>query len=304
MIAERFQENPPQFHIDPHSIETLDQLVEELNRAFNMHGTSEGSVRVEHLDGKAVNAKKIDADDAEEGQVLEAKKDGSTAWADNAASATAMKDGSETNPGFVFENDTDTGFYRPSSDQIAISVNGREYFRIRDDTNTVVVNEDHDATTFRYEGPNNIPGLVLDDGEVQVHNLFVLKDASADPSNNGEFRRNGSDVKVQSGGALRNLSNVGGSGGGAVWSQTTKTSDYTASSGDSVWVDASSSAVTVTLPSPSKDKKVRVIAVDATNTVKLKRNGSEKINGLAADITLKQDEALTLESDGTNWRII
>jgi len=40
----------------------------------------------------------------------------------------------------------------------------------------------------------------------------TLADQSADPSANGELQRNGSDVKVYSGGAVRNLSNVGSGG--------------------------------------------------------------------------------------------
>jgi len=94
------------------------------------------------------------------------------------------------------------------------------------------------------------------------------------------------------------------SGSGTDFNQTTKTSDYTASDKDSVWADASSNTVIVTLPSPSQNTRVRVIAVDATNTVTMARNGSEKINGDTSDITMSQDESLTVESDGTNWWII
>lgn len=38
----------------------------------------------------------------------------------------------------------------------------------------------------------------------------TLADSSADPSSNGEIRRNGSDAKVFSGGAVKNLTEVGG----------------------------------------------------------------------------------------------
>jgi hypothetical protein len=39
--------------------------------------------------------------------------------------------------------------------------------------------------------------------------LVDLKDAAADPSANGEIQRNGTDIKVYSGGSVRNLSDVG-----------------------------------------------------------------------------------------------
>lgn len=49
-----------------------------------------------------------------------------------------------------------------------------------------------------------------------------IKDTATDPSNNGEFRRNGTDVKVHSGGSVRNLSNIGsGSGGGEPYATVT-----------------------------------------------------------------------------------
>jgi len=41
-----------------------------------------------------------------------------------------------------------------------------------------------------------------------------INDSATDPSTNGELRRNGVDVKVYSGGAVKNMSNIG-SGGGA-----------------------------------------------------------------------------------------
>lgn len=53
-----------------------------------------------------------------------------------------------------------------------------------------------DSTTFAEKDAN---GLIL-----------ILSDSSTDPSNNGEIRRNGVDVKVYSGGSVQNLSNLNG----------------------------------------------------------------------------------------------
>jgi len=41
---------------------------------------------------------------------------------------------------------------------------------------------------------------------------ILLDDQAADPSSNGEIQRNGTDVKVYSGGAIRNMSNIGSGG--------------------------------------------------------------------------------------------
>lgn len=92
--------------------------------------------------------------------------------------------------------------------------------------------------------------------------------------------------------------------GASAWSQSTITSDTTASDTDSLWVDASSNTVTVTLPSPSQNVHVRVVAINASNTVTLARNGTENINGSSSDRTLSAGESLTVESDGTNWWIV
>jgi hypothetical protein len=91
------------------------------------------------------------------------------------------------------------------------------------------------------------------------------------------------------------------------WSQTTESADYTASDEDAVWVDASSNAVTVTLPAPETGIRVAVLAVDATNTVRVSQNASEGINdtsGSQSSLTLAVGEAVTVESDGSTWWVV
>lgn len=62
------------------------------------------------------------------------------------------------------------------------------------------------------QGQLNIHDVISD--ILQANTQFIMSDSSLDPGFNGEFRRNGIDVKVFSGGAVRNLSDIG-SGGGA-----------------------------------------------------------------------------------------
>jgi hypothetical protein len=86
----------------------------------------------------------------------------------------------------------------------------------------------------------------------------------------------------------------------------TVTSAYTIVDTDgTVLVDASSGAVTATLPSAVgiQGKKFIVKCVDATNIATLDGDGSETIDG-AANITLALWEVVTVQSDGANWLIV
>lgn len=52
--------------------------------------------------------------------------------------------------------------------------------------------------------------ITLSGGNINISQAVEFDDVSSDPSTNGVIQRNGGDVKVYSGGAVRNLSNVGG----------------------------------------------------------------------------------------------
>ena len=60
------------------------------------------------------------------------------------------------------------------------------------------------------EGQLSIEAVVAE--ILQTNDQLYFADASTDPTINGQMRRNGTDVKVFSGGSLRNLSNIGGGG--------------------------------------------------------------------------------------------
>lgn len=90
---------------------------------------------------------------------------------------------------------------------------------------------------------------------------------------------------------------------------TTKTSNYTASSGDLVQADVETAgSFTVTLPSsPTLDGRIGVILTTkttATRAVTIDPNG-KNINGSSSNVVLNvQDWALILQYDGTEWRIV
>jgi len=84
----------------------------------------------------------------------------------------------------------------------------------------------------------------------------------------------------------------------------TKTSDYAASGGDCVLVDASSGDVTITLPEPSKAKQVNVKKIDSsTNVVTVVPNGGS-IDGEASKKISTPYESYLFISDGSNWYIV
>lgn len=91
---------------------------------------------------------------------------------------------------------------------------------------------------------------------------------------------------------------------GAFSTITTITSNYTASSGELVDVDASGGAVTVTLPSsPSASDFVHVSKRDSSsNTVTIDGNGNN-INGETSQSIGTQYNAITMYYNGTEWAI-
>ena len=90
-----------------------------------------------------------------------------------------------------------------------------------------------------------------------------------------------------------------------IYNVVTKNTNYTASNGDCVLADASSGAITITLPSPSSNAIVNVKKIDSsTNAVTVEPNGSETIDGSSSKTIDTQYESYTFISDGTNWYII
>lgn len=88
----------------------------------------------------------------------------------------------------------------------------------------------------------------------------------------------------------------------------TKTSNYTIVSGDDsgiINVDTSAGAVTVTLPSPTAGFVITIKDVGGnadTNAITIARNGSEKIDDFAVNISINEKfGSVSLVADGTNW---
>ena len=72
-----------------------------------------------------------------------------------------------------------------------------------------------------------------------------------------------------------------------------------------IYIDASSAAVTVDLPAGVDARKgiYRFKCLDATNTVTITPNGAETIDG-AASVTMALYDALALEWNGIEWSVL
>lgn len=133
--------------------------------------------------------------------------------------------------------------------------------------------------------------------------IATLADQGVDPAAAGEMTQNLGDVKVYSGGAVRNLSNVAGSGTDRTVS--TVTAAYTASDAEVVLADASGGGFTVTLPAASNGISVFVKKISgAGNTVTVASPNTETIDG-QSELTISGEHvSREVTSDGTNYFII
>lgn len=97
----------------------------------------------------------------------------------------------------------------------------------------------------------------------------------------------------------------GGGGGGGLTPTAVKTAAYTAVSGDLVLVNATSGAITITLPTTSTaGTTAGAKKVDSSiNAVNVVGGGSTTIDGDASCVLAALDAAATFVFDGSNWQI-
>ncbi len=73
---------------------------------------------------------------------------------------------------------------------------------------------------------------------------------------------------------------------------------------ETILADASSAAITVTLPDPASypDEALSIKKIDSSaNAVTVAPHGSETIDGAASVTLANQWDSVTVKSDGTNW---
>lgn len=93
-----------------------------------------------------------------------------------------------------------------------------------------------------------------------------------------------------------------------IWVSSSETTNFTITATGTVFlVDASSAAVTATLPAAATypDRMITVKKVDSsTNSVTVDGNGSETIDGSTTQVITTQYVSITMISDGSEWFIL
>lgn len=90
--------------------------------------------------------------------------------------------------------------------------------------------------------------------------------------------------------------------------EAVQTADFTAENGKMYPINPALATMNIQLPAPSASMHIVIkdLSGDLLNkTVTIVRNGTESIDGQAANITLESDfESTTLLSDGVDWYLI
>jgi len=164
--------------------------------------------------------------------------------------------------------------------------------------------------------------FISDDGETySTYNIVKLNTIKCTATNKAEYgiaENSGSDDhNIYEGnyieGAVTAAMNILGANSlvrsNFGWSTIkTVTADYTMTWGDEmILADASSAAITVTLPDPASypDEALSIKKIDSsTNAVTVAPHGSETIDGAASVSLANQWDSVTVKSDGTNWYVL
>ena len=197
------------------------------------------------------------------------------------AGQVTVADGSAGAPSISNTGDTNTGLLFSAADTLAFSAGGTAQFTMADGGIIPVTTNDVDLGTASLQFKN-----VFVDGTTFTDALgfgtVVMTLPTADGSANQILTTDGS-------GALSFVDNSGGT----EW-QAVKTGNFTASAGQGIFANTTSSAFTVTLPaSPSIGDEVSIKDYAGTfdsNNLTVGRN-SQPIEGVAADLTVSVERA-------------
>jgi len=212
------------------------------------------------------------------------------------AGQLTVADGSAGAPSISNTGDTNTGLLFSAADTLAFSAGGTSQFTMADGGIIPVTDNDIDLGTASLEFKNvYVDGTVFTDalGFGTVVMTLPTADGNADQI-----------LTTDGSGALSFVDNSGGTEWAAV-----KTGNYTASAGEGVFANTTSSAFTVTLPAGTLGDEVSILDYAGTfdtNALTVTANGSEKIHGSTDDLTISvEGAALTLVfTDGTRGWLV
>jgi len=212
------------------------------------------------------------------------------------AGQLTVADGSAGAPSISNTGDANTGLLFSAADTLAFSAGGTSQFTMADGGIIPVTDNDIDLGTASLEFKNvYVDGTVFTDalGFGTVVMTLPTADGNADQI-----------LTTDGSGALSFVDNSGGTEWAAV-----KTGNYTASAGEGVFANTTSSAFTVTLPAGTLGDEVSILDYAGTfdtNALTVTANGSEKIHGSTDDLTISvEGAALTLVfTDGTRGWLV
>ena len=212
------------------------------------------------------------------------------------AGQLTVADGSAGAPSISNTGDANTGLLFSAADTLAFSAGGTSQFTMADGGIIPVTTNDVDLGTASLQFKNvYVDGTTFTDALGFGTTVITLPTADGDA--NQILTTDGS-------GALSFVDNSGGTEWAAV-----KTGNYTASAGQGVFANTTSSAWTLTLPAGTLGDEVSIIDYAGTfdtNALTVTANGSEKIHGSTDDLTLSvEGAALTLVfTDGTRGWLV
>ncbi len=182
--------NPPTIDTSPDAINRIEIYTFDNGTTYHTLSADSGILgatrELDNLTTTSINANLI----PQAGKLLgDSSNLWSSVWANNLKLGTAGVLDATINQ--VYGTTNGLRLNTPDAKKIFFEVNGVPIF----DMNSTVLT-----------GPN----IILSD-------TFTLQDSLADPLSNGQFTRNDVDVKVYSGGAVRNLSDIGAAGGANVF---------------------------------------------------------------------------------------
>ena len=190
-------------------------------------------------------------------------------------------DGTAGAPSISNTGDLNTGLLFSAADTMAFSAGGTSQFTMADGAISPVTDNDVDLVTASLEFKNvYVDGTTFTDA--LGFGTVVMTLPTADGSANQILTTDGS-------GALSFVDNSGGTD----W-QAVKTGAFTASAGQGVFVNTTSSAFAITLPAGTIGDEVSIIDYAGTfdsNNCTIAANGSEKIHGSTDDLTVATERA-------------
>jgi len=207
------------------------------------------------------------------------------------AGQLTVADGSAGAPAISNTGDANTGLLFSAADTLAFSAGGTSQFTMADGLIAPVTDNDVDLGTNSLQFKNvHVNGTTFTDaiGFGTVVMTLPTADGNADQI-----------LTTDGSGTLAFVDNSGGTSWVAV-----KTGAYTASAGEGVFANTSSSAWTLTLPAGSIGDEISFIDYAGTfdsNALTIAANGSEKILGSTDDLTVTVERAANtlVFTDGT-----